>query len=51
MSGARPIESSSSSSTFGSVDSARAIDEHLLLATRQRAGELLAPLARAAGTA
>ena len=44
MIGASPIDSSSSSSSAGSVASARAMREHLLLAARQRAGDLLAPL-------
>ena len=43
--GARPIDSSSSRITAGSVVRARASGEHLLLAARQGAGQLVASLA------
>ena len=47
MIGDRPIDGSSSSSTFGRAISARAHRQHLLLAAGHRAGQLVAALLQA----
>ena len=47
ISGARPIDGSSSSSSFGSRHQRARHREHLLLAARERAGDLVAPLLQA----